>query len=148
MAHTFDQQESYIKSRVIVDSNGCWVWQRCIDNNGYAMASVGGATCRIHRLSYELFVGQIPKGMHIDHLCRVRGCVNPQHLEVVTPRENILRGVGISAQHAAQTECKNGHPFTEDNLVNTSSGKRRCKACSRVYCQEQRKRRKIRGSYL
>lgn len=76
------------------------VWDKRIDNNRLA-----------HRTAYEMLVGPVPDGLEIDHLCRNRACVNPNHMEVVTAKENVLRGIGISAQNARKTHCKNGHPF-------------------------------------
>lgn len=78
--------------RWIVDENGCWVWQRTVNSTGYGMGSMHGKHGYAHRLMYELHVGPIPPGYHVDHLCRVPACVNPAHLEPVTPRENARRG--------------------------------------------------------
>lgn len=105
---------------------GCWQWQGSMSPDGYGRFSVGYA----HRFSYEKAIGPIPDGFHIDHLCRNRGCVNPAHLEAVTPRTNILRGVAPSALAVQMGRCKRGHEFTADNTyVQPSTGHRRCRKC-------------------
>jgi len=90
---------------------------------------------------YEHHVGPIPAGFHIDHLCRNRACANPAHLEAVPPRVNILRGVGMSAIHARQTECVNGHPFDISNTLFLPDGERCCRACNRERQRQLRRRR-------
>jgi hypothetical protein len=86
-------------------------------------------TLLAHRVSYERYVGPIPEGAHLDHLCRNRACVNPEHLEPVSVQTNILRGVSPSAVNAAKTECLRGHPFDDENTYVCPAGKRRCRAC-------------------
>ena len=97
-----------------------------------------------HRLSYEFFIRKIPKGKVIDHTCRVRNCVNPNHLQVITFRKNILIGKGIPAINHAKKFCKNGHEFKKKNtfFIKLKSGffGRKCKICNRIW---QRNRRKI-----
>lgn len=77
-------------------NSGCWLWTASGGSGGYGSFSIGRARANLmaHRVSYEMFRGPIPEGLHIDHLCRVRCCVNPAHLEPVTPRENVNRGIG------------------------------------------------------
>lgn len=94
----------------------CWNWKGALSGGGYGQVHLkDNKTVRAHRLTYELLVGPIPAGLQLDHLCRNRKCVNPKHLEPVTRRVNILRGVGASAQNAKRTLCKNGHPLNEEN---------------------------------
>lgn len=76
-----------------VDERGCWNWSGSHTPKGYGRISVSGKAAYTHRESYQLHVGPIPAGLHIDHLCRNRGCFNPDHLEAVTPGENIRRGL-------------------------------------------------------
>lgn len=121
----------FIYKRIERDENGCWLWTPCKLNDGYGYArDAEGRDTKAHRLSYEIFVGPVPDGLHLDHLCRVRHCVNPEHLEPVTNRENILRGVGITAQCAQKTHCKRGHEFTPENTILKGTW-RECQTCRR-----------------
>ena len=121
-------------SRYEVDPNGCWLWRRSIGAGGYGVTydPAKKKAVKAHRYSYEMVRGPIPAGMTIDHLCRVRACVNPDHLEAVTAKVNILRGVGPSARQARQTHCKNGHPLTPENIYPTLPG-RHCRQCRKDY---------------
>lgn len=107
----------------------CWHWTGAT-SNGYGRVRVD-VDRPAHRFAYELLVGPIPDGLVIDHLCRVRHCVNPAHLEAVTNAENILRGNGFSARHARKTHCPKGHPYDEANTLIRADGSRNCIACGR-----------------
>lgn len=107
-------------------SEQCWIWTGA-KKRGYGTLDQVGS----HRLAYLHFRGPIPTGLILDHLCRVRNCVNPWHLEAVTHKENILRGVGLAAINAKKTACKRGHPFTPDNIYGRR-GWRQCRECSRI----------------
>lgn len=129
-----------------VDKNGpdgCWVWTGTL-RYGYGYFRQGGKNAvRAHRWAYERIVGPIPEGLQLDHLCRVRACVNPSHLEPVTQRENIMRGESFSALKAAQTHCVNEHEFTPENTrYRADTGHRECKECKRARNREWRRNRK------
>lgn len=97
-------------------SQHCWLWLGPVKKDGgYALTSYRNRTISGHRLMYELMVGEIPEGLTIDHLCRVRNCINPAHMEPVTIKENVHRGNTISAINLAKTHCINGHEFTPEN---------------------------------
>lgn len=113
------------------EPSGCWVWSGAKDRWGYGQFGSNRRVVLAHRWSYEYFVGPIEKGLTLDHLCRNRGCVNPAHLQVVTMRENILRGECPPANHARKTHCKYGHPLSGKNLAVWSNGVRVCRTCRR-----------------
>lgn len=122
---------------------GCWLWSGSVNSKGYALLGIERKAKLAHRLSYEHFIGIIPKGMQIDHLCRVRCCVNPHHLEPVPARVNILRGIGPTRQNADKTHCIRGHALAGDNLF-IKDGKRQCRECTaenqRTARKEQRRK--------
>lgn len=106
-------------------ATGCWNWMRAKDRDGYGSTCVNGKRVSSHRAAYEVFVGPIPQGLFLDHLCRNPSCCNPAHLEPVTNRENLMRGV----RKTLQTHCKNGHPLDGGNLKPTKRGNRQCRVC-------------------
>jgi hypothetical protein len=115
---------------------GCWLWLGKLDKDGYGTLGVNYAMKKAHRASYEFARGPIPPGLHIDHLCRVRCCVNPDHLEPVTCRENLMRGKGLAAINHAKTHCVHGHEFTPDNTYFHRSRRGRiCKTC--IYARKR-----------
>lgn len=116
-----------------VTETGCWLWRRSTNGVGYGKLQQDGRLKYAHRLSYELLRGPIPEGFTIDHLCRIRCCVNPDHLEPVTMRENVLRGEGMSAKHAKKTHCPAGHPYSGTNLVIGVRGNRLCRICQNYH---------------
>lgn len=108
----------------------CWLWKASKCARGYAQTTFLGRRMMAHRAVYIFLKGPIPDGMTLDHLCRVRNCVNPGHLEPVTNKVNTLRGNNPCAQRARQTHCKRGHALSGDNLETDSFG-RHCKTCHR-----------------
>lgn len=112
--------------------SGCWIWNASLNPGGYGqICTRTGHPALAHRVSYELNRGPIPKGLTLDHLCRNRCCVNPDHLEAVTMTLNVLRGIGPTAVNARKTICKRGHALTQDN-VHLWRNMRFCKACIRI----------------
>jgi len=113
---------------------GCWIWTGTLVS-GYGQFKVERVRWKAHRWSYTALVGPIPDGLQIDHLCRTPACVNPDHLEPVTPRINTLRGESIQARNALKTHCDHGHPLSGDNLV-VYGKMRACRTCRRRWGRE------------
>jgi hypothetical protein len=107
-----------------MDVGPCWVWQGSTNNAGYGVISIGGRPKYIHRAIWEDLRAPIPPGLVIDHLCGVKRCWRPQHLEPVTQRENTIR-----ALRDPKTHCGYGHEFTSANTYLTRAGHRQCRAC-------------------
>ena len=122
-------------------NSGCFIWMGALNYNGYGKMGLGYSAEGNNRMqyahiaAYEHFIGPVPKGLVLDHKCRMRCCVNPDHLEPVTYRENIMRGEGparVKAYFAAMTHCKRGHPLSGENLkIRCSDGARICRTCVR-----------------
>ena len=109
-------------------TESCWVWKGAT-LNGYGKFLVNKKHVYSHKISYQLFKGEIPKGKELDHLCRNILCVNPEHLEAVTHRENVLRGIGPTAMNSKKTHCQRGHSYNEKNTFYYKDGRRWCKIC-------------------
>lgn len=118
------------------DEGGCRVWTRSIASTGYGNIRIGGATYLTHRVAYVIAHGDIPDGLQIDHLCRVRACSEITHLEAVTPAVNTSR---TAPYRVISTSCWRGHPLSEDN-VRRYNGSRFCKECDRIRGREYRAR--------
>lgn len=141
MLTTADGITERFLSKVI--QSECWEWTAYRDRDGYGKFFThkrNGYAVKeyAHRWAYARWVGDIPEGMEIDHLCRNRGCVNPGHLEAVTKRENNLRSLSVSANRARQTHCLRGHPLSGSNLRVTKDNRRRCRECDRAARQAKR----------
>ncbi len=112
---------------------GCWIWKGPVTGHGYGQLATPGAVDYTHRLAYELRHGPIAPGLHIDHLCSVRRCCNPDHLEAVSRLENWLRGQAGTA--ARQNLCKRGHRLTLENTKLDSRGDRYCRTCHNAWAK-------------
>lgn len=124
-----------------VPESGCWIWDGGTNTTGYGILVVENKRMVAHRYFYEQLKGPIPEGLTLDHLCRVRCCVNPNHLEAVSHRVNCLRGVGVSAFCAVKTHCIRNHPLSGDNVrIRLGDGGRDCKACHALRQRERRQR--------
>jgi len=130
-------------------TSSCWNWTAYKNKDGYGRFGVKSSSpIAAHRFSYELHKGKIPKGLTIDHLCRNRKCVNPDHLEIVTQRENTLRGNGVGVINARKTHCKRGHEYTPENtLIRNDNGGRRCRICIQEKIKQARLK-KIKRKYF
>ncbi|TFB96533.1 MULTISPECIES: HNH endonuclease signature motif containing protein [unclassified Cryobacterium] len=123
-------------------SGECWIWTSSTSSYGYGRFRIGGEGSRnlgAHVVAYRWAKGTIPNGMVLDHLCRVRSCVNPAHLEIVTPEENSTRG--MISRVAEVPNCPNGHPWSENTYM-PRRGYRICKACAYPKSQEYNRKRR------
>jgi hypothetical protein len=114
----------------------CWFWTGLLDTHGYGFAHLDGKMQRAHRYAFVVCGGSIPEGLTLDHLCRNRHCVRPDHLEPVDNRTNVLRGTGHTANNARKTHCVHGHALSGDNVgiyrrSGSSRTRRTCMTCQR-----------------
>lgn len=122
---------------------GCWMWTGSTSPDGYGVLRVNRATVYMPRYSWELANGPMPLGTEPDHLCRNRWCVNPDHLEPVSHRENILRGESPQAVNARKTHCPQGHEYTPENTKVQTRGGRLCRICQREHSRNRRRSRRF-----
>jgi hypothetical protein len=128
---------------VVKRQSGCWEWHGPLDSHGYGQARISRRMRLMHRAIYESMRGPIPTGLTLDHLCRIPSCVNPDHLEPVSHRENILRGIGPAAQNAKKTVCLHGHPLDGLRYDHTRRNPRRfCRTCGRAAVAAYQQKRK------
>lgn len=138
-----DEQRFWSK---VKKTHTCWIWLGIQDGRGYGRFSLKHKFYKAHRICFELVNGSIDNSLTLDHLCRNRLCVNPQHLEQVTQRENIMRSpIAPAAINSRKTHCANGHEFTPENTyINTHSDrryttpKRMCRTCAKMYGKNYR----------
>jgi hypothetical protein len=130
-----------------VEVNGCWEWRGGVGDRGYGLIRLGRvqtgtrSTFRVHRVAYQVMVTELPQDLELDHLCRNHRCWNPEHLDPVPHRENVLRGESPSAYHAKATHCPQGHPYSEANTyLIPSSGARVCRTCKRESNRKRERR--------
>lgn len=141
-------QERFETKYIPEPNSGCWLWTGGATSAGYGIIYTGNSgelpkSTTAHRIAYLLFKGPIPDGLEIDHLCRVRSCVNPDHLEAVSHRVNLFRGKSISSIHSRLTHCPKGHPYSDDNLyVHNKTGWRQCRICRSHHSRNRKSRRK------
>jgi hypothetical protein len=123
--------------RHVEKTKTCWYWRGSVNIDGYGQFNLiathpGIKVVQVHRYAYQLIKGTIPPNLVLDHLCRNKRCVNPNHLEAVTSRTNTLRGIGVTAQNKKKTHCPRGHPYEGENLYARPDGGRDCRKCMRA----------------
>lgn len=112
-------------------AGNCWLWTGSMDSCGYGMFKFDGSMRGAHRWAWQDANGPIPDGLEIDHLCRVRNCVNPDHMECVSHAENVRRG-DVGSLNRRKTHCPQGHPYSGANLGMSNAGRRQCLRCLRA----------------
>lgn len=123
-------------------STDCLIWTGQRNEWGYGVIWYNGGMKKVHRVAWELAYGPIPDGKQIDHLCRNRVCIYPEHMEIVTNKVNVLRGVGVTARNARKTRCCRGHDLAGDNVRIRRDGKgRECRACNKEWSRRRREER-------
>lgn len=137
--------EDRFMDKVDATGDGCWEWTAAKEDAGYGIFSIARSrTRRAHRVSYELHVGPIPDGLVIDHLCRNKGCVRPEHLEAVTGAENVRRGLG-GILRVPKSHCRHGHEYTEANKRMVNAGgypSYTCRTCESLRNDRRREARR------
>lgn len=139
--------EERLASKIrLAPTSDCWLWCGTISARGYGYICIAGKSRLAHRVSYELFYGLIPVGLEIDHICRVRNCINPKHLRTVTHNQNMMAdgSLNIFKRLKEQTHCIHGHLFSVENTRIKKNGGRICKECNRQYTRESLARKKAR----
>jgi hypothetical protein len=133
-------EKRFIAKVAAMESGICWLWTGSRYPTGYGQLWNGERPEQAHRISYRLRHGAIPDGCEIDHLCRNRGCVNPEHLRAVPHRENMRVSDTIMGRNAAKLFCMRGHPLSGQNLYTyAKTGARHCRACLAAYARERRR---------
>jgi hypothetical protein len=125
-----------------ITESGCWIWSGILYSTGYGCLWIEGKSKLAHRVFYESLVEKIPTGLQLDHLCRVRCCVNPAHLEAVTGKENRRRGISPVGVNYRKTHCLRGHELSGHNIV-IYNGMRHCKQCNSIRSKKSIKLKKL-----
>lgn len=122
------------------DFSRCWNWKAGFNSNGYGEFWNGFRSMPAHRYSFETFRGRVDDGLVLDHLCKNKNCVNPNHLEAVTTKENNIRGDGFAGVNSRKTHCIRGHKLIKKNLCGTylKKGIRKCKICHNMKANMRR----------
>lgn len=131
-AASFNDIENRFTIKYKVDTQGCWIWTGSTLKSGYGLfTDENRKTVTAHRWAFRHFKGEIPTGAVIDHICRVKSCVNPRHLQATTQSHNIKRSL-FAKRRSAATHCKNGHEYTAENTKYMPNRRGRvCRACLR-----------------
>lgn len=144
------RSQEWVKARIVVVASGCWEWTSSLSAAGYGVTTYKpkyGVTRKTpyqalaHRLSYEAFVGPIPAGLTIDHLCRNTRCANPDHLETVDIITNIMRGNGVGAVRARMVKCIRGHELSTATYPSVGKPRRYCRTCAKAREQAYQQKR-------
>lgn len=140
-------RETIFRKSIPEPNTGCWLWLGNLDPGGYAQQNRNGRTSLAHIVAYENFVAAIPAKYEVDHLCKVRCCVNPEHLEAVTVKVNCHRSDNVGGVNARKLVCNNGHPFDVYNTrYKKSNGARQCRTCLMLATRRYRSRKNARNS--
>lgn len=127
--------------KIGIGDTDCWLWIAAKQQGGYGQFRWKGQTLGAYRVAYEALVAPIPGGLKCDHLCRVRACVNPAHIEIVTRQENTTRGIAGDANRM-KSHCPHGHPYSGENLYICPKGGRNCRTCKREDTRKRRAKKK------
>ncbi len=131
------------QTKIRIAPNGCWIWFGEKEKHGYGRLTVGRVKVMAHRYAYQTLIGPLPQGLQCDHVvCQNPSCVNPYHLEPVTPKINTLRGNGVGGQNHRKTHCAHGHAYDLENTRICKDGSRSCRECARAACRQWRRTRK------
>lgn len=137
--HIPEEDRPRLKKRLLSHrkiSKGCWIWTAYVQKNGYGWSNINHKiSVSSHRLSYLVYIGDIPEGYCIHHICRVKACFNPKHLQAVTVKEHLKLDEHPAYLASQKTHCIRGHEFNEENTF-WKKGRRICRACRRVYNNE------------
>lgn len=139
--HAPPEQLARFLTKILVDESGCWLWMAAKAYGGYGSFTIRRKSHAAHRVAYLWKHSACASDLTVDHLCRVRHCVNPNHMELVPIRINTLRGTAPTAINARKTHCVAGHPLSGSNLWITPIGGRYCRTCARKRHKEWRDKR-------